>query len=163
MYRYSTLWGKIGNRNGTFRTSRKIILHTVRYRYLFECKRAKLFFPFIFLFLASVLFDVWCDCLVIYRYRYRFQPVLWIQIHLIWIRIQSFGLIWIRIQSYVNSELRSKFLHLLPLFFPIFKGVNPDHQSSWIRIQYGSGSTTLVAAIILTLVQAGGWCWCSPP
>ena len=32
------------------------------------------------------------------------KPVLWIQIHLIWIRIQDYGPIWIRIQGYMFNQ-----------------------------------------------------------
>ena len=35
-----------------------------------------------------------------------------------------------------------------PHLHPIFTCVDPDPQSSWIRIQYGSGSTTLVGCAI---------------
>ena len=39
---------------------------------------------------------------------------------------------------------------ILPSFYPIFRCVDPDPdpQSSWIRIQYGNGSTTLKIIIV---------------
>ena len=36
------------------------------------------------------------------------------------------------------------------LFYPIFTCVDPDPQSKWIRIQYGSGSTTLLWRMLYT-------------
>ena len=50
----------------------------------------------------------------------------------------------------LNGEFMSYILHFLPLNFPIFiylqihkLNTDPDAQSSRIRTQYGSGSTTL--------------------
>ena len=40
------------------------------------------------------------DFIQFYSNSFLYQPVLWIQIHWIWIRIQDFGPIWIRIQDF---------------------------------------------------------------
>ena len=53
----------------------------------------------------------------------------------------------------LNCELLSSILHLLPLnffyFLPVwirirFRNTDPDPLSCWIRIQFGSGTTTLI-------------------
>ena len=78
-----------------------------------------------------------------YRYRYIFKEIL-TQLSL-----------WI-----VNFHLKS--YTFLPTFYPIYtvlvwirfriRNTDPDPDSPWIRLQYGSGSTTLVTVCIIFVV-----------
>ena len=78
-----------------------------------------------------------------YRYRYIFKEIL-TQLSL-----------WI-----VNFHLKS--YTFLPPFYPIYtvlvwirfriRNTDPDPDSPWIRLQYGSGSTTLVTVCIIFVV-----------
>ena len=84
--------------------------------------------------------------------------MLWIQIHWIWIqiRIQDFGPIWIQIQEApeYGSNMDPDPQHWYSLWIVNFylkcyihirnTDPDPDPGSSWIRIQYGSRSTTLI-------------------
>ena len=76
----------------------------------------------------------------------------------------------------MNREFFSLILHLLPLMYLIYTCVDPDRiqntdsdpQSSWIRIQFGSGSTTTlgktcdIVNFIKYVVPEGRLAWLAP-
>ena len=62
--------------------------------------------------------------------------------------------------QFLNCEFMSKILHLMHLFYPIFTScvaLDPDPQSSWLCIQYGSVSTILHN--ICLLYSPTRFCW----
>ena len=113
--------------------------------------------------------------------------MLWIQIHWILIRIQGYVIhfekifykklrrkkfkkifflnnkkeIFFQLVRSLNCEFLSSTLPFLALIYryPIFTCVDPDPQCSWLRIQFGSRSTTSVCSEKVKYIDLRFWAW----